>query len=324
MKKTYVLATLAFACSIGLAACSSSEESSVKEASSNQTEQKAEAEQTEQTITYLGKDYNVPAEISTLAAASLESMEDAAILGVKPAGAITVGGELPEYLAEELQGAESIGEKTQPNYETLLEMKPDVILGTSKFQPDVAEQLNKVATMFPVSHVSTDWENNLRLMAELTGKQEQADQIISQYKQDAQDLKAKAEESLTDKKVFTIRVRGGSLFLYPESVYFNPVLYSDLGLSVPEEIKAVKAQEMIPLEKLAEMNPDYIFLQFAENENAENPAALDDLTNNPIWKSIEAVKNDHVYVNAVDPMAQGGTAWSKTAFLKAAEESLFK
>lgn len=324
MKKTYVLAALAFACSIGLAACSSSEESSVKEASSNQTEQKAEAEQTEQTITYLGKDYNVPAEISTLAAASLESMEDAAILGVKPAGAITVGGELPEYLAEELQGAESIGEKTQPNYETLLEMKPDVILGTSKFQPDVAEQLNKVATMFPVSHVSTDWENNLRLMAELTGKQEQADQIISQYKQDAQDLKAKAEESLTDKKVFTIRVRGGSLFLYPESVYFNPVLYSDLGLSVPEEIKAVKAQEMIPLEKLAEMNPDYIFLQFAENENAENPAALDDLTNNPIWKSIEAVKNDHVYVNAVDPMAQGGTAWSKTAFLKAAEESLFK
>lgn len=324
MKKTYVLAALAFACSIGLAACSSSEESSVKEASSNQTEQKAEAEQTEQTITYLGKDYNVPAEISTLAAASLESMEDAAILGVKPAGAITVGGELPEYLAEELQGAESIGEKTQPNYETLLEMKPDVILGTSKFQPDVAEQLNKVATMFPVSHVSTDWENNLRLMAELTGKQEQADQIISQYKQDAQDLKAKAEESLTDKKVFTIRVRGGSLFLYPESVYFNPVLYSDLGLSVPEEIKAVKAQEMIPLEKLAEMNPDYIFLQFAENENAENPAALDDLTNNPIWKNIEAVKNDHVYVNAVDPMAQGGTAWSKTAFLKAAEESLFK
>ncbi|MBX9975811.1 ABC transporter substrate-binding protein [Cytobacillus firmus] len=324
MKKTYVLASLAFACSIGLAACSSSEESSVKEASSKQTEQKAEAELTEQNITYLGKDYSVPAEISTLAAASLESMEDAAILGVKPAGAITVGGELPEYLAEDLQGAKSIGEKTQPNYETLLEMKPDVILGTSKFQPDVAEQLNKVATMFPVSHVSTDWEDNLRLMAELTGKQDQADQIINQYKEDAQDLKAKAEESLKDKKVITIRVRGGSLFLYPESVYFNPVLYSDLGLSVPEEIKAVKAQEMIPLEKLAEMNPDYIFLQFAENENAENPAALDELTNNPIWKSIEAAKNDNVFVNAVDPMAQGGTAWSKTAFLKAAGENLFK
>ncbi len=70
------------------------------------------------------------------------------------------------------------------------------------------------------------------------------------------------------------------------------------------------------------MNPDYMFVQFSDDENADKPNALKDLENNPIWKSISAVKNDHVFVNAVDPLAQGGTAWSKVEFLKAAAEKL--
>lgn len=38
-------------------------------------------------------------------------MEDAAVLGIKPVGAITVGGKLPKYLEKDLEGAKSVGEK---------------------------------------------------------------------------------------------------------------------------------------------------------------------------------------------------------------------
>ena len=51
---------------------------------------------------------------------------------------------------------------------------------------------------------------------------------------------------------------------------------------------------------------------------------VNELLENPIFKSIEAAKNDHVFVNAVDPLAQGGTAWSKVKFLDAAITNLTK
>nr|WP_307253686.1 ABC transporter substrate-binding protein [Croceifilum oryzae] len=288
-------------------------------ACSNKTETVSSESGKTQTLSYLNKEYKVPAQVKNIVTASLESMEDAAVLGVKPVGSITVGGKLPSYLAKELDGAKSIGEKQQPNYEALLTLKPDVIMGTSKFQPDVVEKLNKIAPMLPVSHISTNWEANLKLMGELTKNKEKADQVISKYKEDAAKLK-ESLQPMKDKKAVIIRIRGGNINLYPSNIYFNPVLYNDLGLTVPKELQSLKAQEVVSLEKFAEINPDYIFVQFAESENADKKQALEELQKNPIWNTIQAVKNKKVYVNTVDPMAQGGTAWSKIAFLKAAEQ----
>lgn len=74
----------------------------------------------ERTITYLNKEYTVPAKVTRIATASMESMEDAAVLGVKPVGAITIAGKLPEYVAKELEDAKSIGEKMQPTMKHFL------------------------------------------------------------------------------------------------------------------------------------------------------------------------------------------------------------
>ncbi|ABS22647.1 iron-hydroxamate ABC transporter substrate-binding protein [Bacillus cytotoxicus] len=308
--------------SIGLAACNSADKSSGEQ---KQTSKATETKKDEKRkITYLGKEYTVPAKVTNIVTSSLESMEDAAVLGIKPVGAITVGGKLPEYLAKDLEGAKSVGEKMQPNFETLLQLKPDVITSSSKFPPETAEKFTKIAPTFPVSHISTNWEENLKLMGELSGKKEKAEKIIKDYKADAAKAKEQIGNTLKDKKVLVIRLRAGNLYLYPESVYFNPVIYKDLGLTVPEEIKSVKAQEAISLEKLAQSNPDYIFLQFEKSENKDKPQVLEDLQKNPIWQSINAVKDKKIFINAVDPMAQGGTAWSKTTFLKEAVKNLSK
>ncbi|MEC0014541.1 ABC transporter substrate-binding protein, partial [Bacillus cereus] len=150
-----------------------------------------------------------------------------------------------------------------------------------------------------------------------------AEKIIKDYNSDAEKAKAKLGDKLKDKKVLVIRLRANELFLYPEGVYFNPVIYKDLGLTAPEQLKTVKAQEKISFEKLAELNPDYIFLQYEASEN-KNPKVLEEIESNPIWQSMNAAKEKKVFVNVVDPMAQGGTAWSKTAFLKEAVKNLSK
>ncbi|PAE06764.1 iron-uptake system-binding protein [Terribacillus saccharophilus] len=310
--KTVTGIGLAAALSFSLAACGYSDDTASSESSDKK----------EQQITYLDKEYSLPAETGTIVTASLESMEDAAVLGVKPAGALSVGGETPSYLEADLSGVELIGEKMQPNYETILSLEPDVILGSSKFPEDVSKSLNDIATTIPYSHISENWEANLELLGSLTGKEDEAEQIISDYEKDSQEAKTELGEVLEDKQVLVVRIRAGSLYVYPQNVYLNPVLYSDLGLQVPEVILEAEAQAEISLEKLAEVNPDYLFLQFETTENPENASALEDLQNNDIFKSINAAKEDHVFVNTIDPLAQGGTAWSKTEFLKAATEKL--
>jgi iron complex transport system substrate-binding protein len=217
-----------------------------------------------------------------------------------------------------------VGDKFAPSNEAILQLDPDVILGSSKFGEDVSGALNKIQTMIPYSHISINWKDNLLLLGQLSGKSADAEKIISDYESKAAGAKAEIGEKLKDKSILVIRIRQGSMCVYPAGVYLNPVIYEDLGATIPEVISSTKAQAELSLEALADINPDYIFLQFETSENTDNATALDDLLKNPIFKSVNAVKNNHVFVNAIDPLAQGGTAWSKVRFLDTAIENLLK
>lgn len=293
------------------------------EASENSEAQQAQQET--RTVKYLDKEYTLPAKTERIViTGAVEAMEDSIVLDVKPVGTITFSGEFPELFQSITTDAESVGEKTEPNFETILALKPDVILGSTKFKPEVMEQLSKIAPTIPYSHVSTDWESNLQLLGELSGKQEQAKQTIEKYKADLETAKSQLSDTVKGGKVIALRIRAGELYIYPEKVFFNPVLYEELGFTVPAEVKAAKAQELVSKEKFAEMNPDYLFLQFSPDENKDTPNALEEFQNDPIIKNISAVKNGKLFVNVVDPLAQGGTAYSKIEFLKAAVSQLTK
>lgn len=315
---------------LALTGCSSSEgqtatkntEVSQEETVTVSAEETKEA--TTQTISYLGKDYTVPAKVNSIIAASLEAMEDAAILGIKPAGVLQIGGEIPTYLATDLAGAELIGDKREPNPESILALQPDVIVGTSKWGEDVVEKMNKIQTMIPYSHISTNWKENLTVLAQLGGKATQAEKIIADYEAKVAEGQSLAAKQLADKEILIIRIRGGLMYVYPKDVYLNPVLYEDLGASVPEMITQTETQAEITLETLAEVNPDAIFLQFETSENAEAPKSLEELQSNPIFANLAAAKNGQVFVNSIEPLAQGGTAWSKVKFLDAAYDNLLQ
>ncbi|GAA0430742.1 MAG: ABC transporter substrate-binding protein [Bacillota bacterium] len=327
--KRFMFVSLIALLMVVLAACGGDKDS--ESSSSNNSEDTAQAnedtseESETRTIEYLGEAYTVPKTVEkVVVTGAMEAMEDATVLDVNLTGAISVGGEFPEIYAAATEEAESIGEKQQPNFEKILELKPDVILGTTKFPEEVQEKLQKIAPTILVSHISTNWEANLKLMAELTGKQADAETILSEYESDM----ATAEESLTEKlqgkKVAAIRVRGGQVFVYPEGVFFNPVLYDELGLEVPDEVKKAKTQEAISVEQLADMNPDYLFVQFSTSENEENETAFEEMKKNSIVQNINAFKNDHVFVNVVDPLMEGGPAYSRIEFLKNVQEHLEK
>jgi iron complex transport system substrate-binding protein len=314
---------------LALAACNTTEESSSTEEKPAETKEEKpaetqEAQAQELKINYLEKEYTFPNPVENVVAASFEAMEDSVALGIKPVGVLEVGGKVPEYLSE-LEGATLIGDKRAPNAEAILSLEPDAIIGTSKWGEDVMAQMNKLATTLPYSHISANWKDNLLALGELTNKTAEAEKLIADYEQKSADTKEKiANSDVSDKSVLMIRIRGGLMYIYPENIYFNPVLYQDLGLKVPEVVAKAEAQAELSLETLSEVNPDVIFLQFDESSNADAPKALEDLQNNAIFKSLKASQNGEVYVNTIAPLAEGGTAWSKTRFLDVAEEKLVK
>ncbi|MEK8132539.1 ABC transporter substrate-binding protein [Paenibacillus filicis] len=276
-------------------------------------------------ITFLGESVELPAKVERIViTGAVEAMEDSILLDVQPVGAISFSGEFPPLFKPITQKAVSVGDKMKPNFEAILALKPDVILGSTKFPEEVIEKLKTIAPTILYSHVSTNWEANLRLLGELSGKEARAEEIISGYKAELKKAGGELGEKLKDKKVAVVRVRSGKMFIYPKDVYFNPVLYAELGLKAPAEILAAKAQEELSVEKFAEMNPEYVFLQFLEDENKDTPNVLKELQNNPIMKNTKAFKENKAIVNIVDPLAQGGTAYSKTEFLKAAIAELSK
>ncbi len=267
---------------------------------------------------YLGKDYLLPVKTERIVVTgALEALEDLLALQVKPVGVMTVGGTFPPLFAVITHGATAIGERTQPNLEAILKLQPEVIISSDKFPAATTGQLQKIAPTIPISHFPGDGEANLRFLGELTGKQTVVSKILNDYRRSLAVARANLPAAVKKRKVVAVRIRMGNIGVYPPNVFFNDLLYNDLGLPVPEELQTVKTQELISLEKFSEMDPDYIFVQYAVAESAAQPKALDELRQNPIWRSMKAVKNGRVFINVVDPLVQGVAIGGKIQFLKA-------
>ncbi|MGG7178410.1 ABC transporter substrate-binding protein [Clostridium paraputrificum] len=307
-----VLSVVLFA---GLVGCSKSDAS-----------EKSVAENNDKpfTINYLGKEYSFDKKAKNVVLASLEGMEDAAALGVEAVGVLDVAGKVPKYLEKDFKNATLVGDKMNPNSEVILGLNPDVIIGSSKLGEEATSKLNKIAVTLPYSHISANWKDNLLALGEITGKTDVANKLISDYEEKVSKTKKELSSEYKDKNVLVIRIRRGTMYVYPADVYLNPVLYNDLGIKVPEIVTNSKAQAELTIETLSEINPDAVFLQFDNFENTDAPEALNQLLENPIFKSIEASKNNKVFVNTVDPLAQGGTAWSKVRFLDSVVDNLLK
>lgn len=324
MKKKFLFISFIALFMLILAACGE-KKAVVEESSTDTPKEESTNENGARTIEYLGESYEVPENVERIVVTgAMEAMEDMVVLDVHPVGAIAIGGKFPELYASVTDKAESIGEKIKPNFEKILELNPDVILGSTKFPEEVQSKLEKIAPTILVSHISTNWESNLNLLAELTGKQADAEKILSTYKANIEAAKSTLTEKLQDQKVAAVRIRGGQAYVYPKEVFLNAVLYGELGLAVPNEVAKAKSQEAISVEQLADMNPDYLFVQFSTDENADAPNALEDFKKNPIIQNITAFKNDQVFVNVLDPLMEGGPAYSRIKFLEAIQQNLVK
>lgn len=201
--------------------------------------------------------------------------------------------QFPTYLADRLEGKENLGWQVEPNMESILAAEPDLIIGQD-FMGDAFESLSKIAPTLFAEKIK-DEEGIIRMktsllnMGELLGKTEQAKQVIEEYEKHAAEAREKIKQAIGKETVMFLRLSDKEVRYYSKRNY--EVLYDDLALQPPASIpEPSESMQIISLEALPSINPDHIFLL------SSDPAETSELQKTAVWKGLNAVKNNNVYI----------------------------
>ncbi|WP_312699145.1 ABC transporter substrate-binding protein [Sedimentibacter sp.] len=226
---------------------------------------------------------------------TISSTPEAVALGIKPVGAADNWARSLD--ASQKEGIESIGAVAGLNLEKILELEPEVIITPERVTDEETwEALSKIAPTV-VGPFFGDAIENLRTIGDLLGRTEEAEAWISQYESKIfatkEQLKDVIEEGKTALVIQVSSSAKSGAYIYPHSTW--PIVYDILSLELPNdnELRDQIAGAELSIEKLAEYDPDYIFL--TSTDDSGMPQLVRQFTENSVWQTLSAVKNNRIY-----------------------------
>ena len=202
---------------------------------------------------------------------------------------------VPPYLADQAEGIETVGDLTQPNLEKTLQLDPDLIV-IDESQRRLYRQLSRIAPTVGLSARVNRWQERFLALAEAVNQTEKAKQSLEEYDQQVEAFKQKMGDRLSKIDVSYIRVRTDGIFLYVKSSLVGSVM-DELGIKRPPAQDVVlKRSPRIPisLEELEKADGDIMFVFGIEFGDTDETFAQ--LQTNPLWRQLNAVKANQVYV----------------------------
>jgi iron complex transport system substrate-binding protein len=263
-------------------------------AGKNVTEKAAEAETPAnsdevKTITTVNGDIEVPVHPQRIVAE--EYLGSLIALDVIPVGAPGLTLE-NYYFKEALQGVADTGVYGKPSAEQILGLTPDLIITANG---DSYAQLSKIAptVVIPYGDLKNAHEE-LTYFGELLGKESEAKAWLEKYDERIAAAKAKVDAVIPADATFSIMENADNkTWVYGDNFgRGGQPVYQALGRTPPAEIKdeiMEKQWAEVSAEVLDKYAGDYIIL-------TSNTLTVDDFKKEPIWSSLPAVKNGHLYV----------------------------
>ncbi len=184
-----------------------------------------------------------------------------------------------------------LGRQTSINLEKVLEVQPDLIIG-GILNEGMYDELSMIApvALLDTRELAGDWREVPREVAKIIGQEQLAEQRIIEIEILIEQARAKLAPYKNETvAIITLDDKGNFNIYGTQSL---PAFYnaeSGLGLSAPAGYPAKIGR--ISLERLADLNPDHIFLK--KNKGIE--ARLARLGDNSIWNALQAVKLGNVY-----------------------------
>lgn len=246
---------------------------------------------------------------------------DAALaLGIEPVGTI-IYGQAPNYLGEKVDEISIVGESNQPNLEKILQLKPDLILGSKIGSGKIYRQLSQIAptVLTKGSGRTGEWQENFRLYAEALGKSEQAAQLLQNYDDQVEQLRKKIQEPQA-LEISVLATSGERIGAYTTGSFSGSIL-KDIGLSRnPSQDFSWHYGVPFSREALSKLDGDYIFLIYS----SYLPGGLqkNDFVTEPIWAQLKAVQQNHVCEVAGEVWAAGRSLLAAHQILTDVEDCL--
>ncbi|MDQ0225363.1 ABC transporter substrate-binding protein [Metabacillus niabensis] len=274
-----------------LAGCSNSNESA-----SSDSNEKASGSDVREITHAMGttKIEGTPKKIVTLYQGATDS---AVAFGIKPVGAVESWLEQPiyNYLKDDLEGVQIIGQETQPNLEEIEKLKPDLIIASKIRHEEIYDQLTEIAPTV-VHETVFDYKGTVELMGQAMNEEEKAKEIISAWDERVADFQTKIKEKLADKwplHASVLNFREDHARIYVTG--FAGSVLTELGFKGPKNLTD-DSQDILQLtdkESISEMNADVFYLFMEDNEAVKK--TYEEWTSHPLWKNLDAVKANEVH-----------------------------
>lgn len=218
-------------------------------------------------------------------------------LGIKPIGstylqAFTDNVEVPPYLKSYLTDIQVLG-GYDPNLESLLHVKPDLIIGYD-WEKKVYPLLAQIApTVLGQSHNDDDWRKSFKFVAEVLGRQDAAQQAWDRYHYRVAELRTALGNQYQNQTISLISIAGGSVFSEVKGSFPDRIL-KDVGLQRPAAQDVMAQANMMPIsvEEIDKADGDILFVGMMTTDDRKK---LETLKQQPLWQKLRVVQQDRVY-----------------------------
>lgn len=239
----------------------------------------------------------------------------AVALGVQPVGVIESWAEQPvyEYLRDSLKDVPIVGVETQPNLEEVSKLKPDLIIASMTRHEKIYEQLSQIAPTIVIDPLF-EFKNTTNILGEALNKQAEAELLLNNWDKRVTDFKSKIQASQGSAwpiEVSVLNFRADHARIYVTG--FAGDILQELGFIRSESLQAeadkgTVVMRLTTIESIPTMNADAFFIFNFDSDGDQAVKQLyEEWTSHPLWKDLDAVKQDNVrLVNEVSWNLGGG------------------
>lgn len=225
-------------------------------------------------------------------------------LGVKPVLQYSRAGYYQRYLSPYLENVDML-DVARIDFGKLQQAQPDrILLGFSNFASEGRyEQFAGIAPTVVFQDAHDNWRSMLTSLGQILDREREAKEVISCYEAKASDARTILSRKIGGGTVALLRLhfRHGLCLYGGFAGYASPVLYEDLGLTMPPLLREWHKNGIQPVtpitpDILEQLDADYLFLVVDDGQ----AVLLEELLASKLWNSLRAVRANRVFQGSTD------------------------
>ena len=201
---------------------------------------------------------------------------------------------VPSYMKETFKDTKVVGHSMMDtmDIEAIIEANPDLIIMAPR-QEKMYDELKEIAPVVMLKDCSNDWEANLKQVAALFDKEDEAQTWLDNYYAEAKKIGDEIKKAKGDESYVVALASSGQFMIFSEGG-MGTILKDDMGLKQPANMPKQDSITLptVSIEGLSEIDADNIIVIGMASDKQ-------DLAKNSVFNEIRAVKDgNYVFLDA--------------------------